>query len=248
MSDVDLLVPSTHIEAALDILGSLGWRGDPERAWLKTGFHAGTLWLPGGMTADLHRDATYEARFSAANQAFFADAVPITIAGAPALAMSAEDQLLHSVVHGLRWSIARSPIWILDALTVLREGRVDVDRLAARARDLRLRVALADGLDVIGRVMDPGPQGESLTRSLRRHPLPWSERVEHHFRVREPAGPLGTIPNLWFAHRRSAPKGGAPSTTFAAFVRENWGVKDGPLAPVVARKIRRRLLPPSPDA
>lgn len=248
MSDVDLLVPASRIEAALDVLEGLGWRGDPSRGWLKTGAHAGTLSLAGGMTLDLHRYATCEARFSAANDAFFADAVPIRVAGAPALAMSAEDQLLHSVVHGLRWSIARSTVWILDALTLLRTDQLNVERVARRAEDLRLRVALADGLEVIRQVLDPGPQAGSLARSLRRVPLPWSERIEHHFRVREPAGLLGALPNLWFAHQRSVPRGEVPAIGFAAFLRESWGVRDRPFAPVVAQKIRRRLLPPSPGA
>lgn len=242
MSDVDILVPGERIDEALDALEGIGWRGDPARSWLSRGWHAGTLAIPGGLTADIHRHATYEARYPAADKGFFAHGIPLEVAGVATLAMGPSDQLLHTLVHGLRWSIARSPIWIPDAAVVLRSGEVDLERVVARASALRLRCALAEGLNLVNRTLGPIPEAATLAAALTARPIPRAERVEHHFRVREPAGPLGALPHLWFAYRRSAPEGSAPWSGFPRFLRASWGVTDDRLSSVLARKFRRRIL------
>lgn len=242
MADVDILVPSDRATEALDALEAGGWRGDPSRRWLKAESHAGNLMSPSGLSLDLHRHATYEARFAAADDRFFEDSVPLEVSGALTSAMSAGDQLLHTLVHGQRWSIARSPIWVIDAATILRGGGVHIQKTVARAVSLRLCVGLRQGLETVRRVLGSEKDLEALLRELKAHPSTAPDRIEQWFRVREPAGVLGALPNLWFAYRRSEPGGQAPSSGFPSFLSNVWHLNsEQSLGRLMVAKMRRRL-------
>ena len=243
MSDADLLVPESRIVEALEVLMAAGWRGDPAHAWLKTEMHAGTL-VHARITLDLHRHALYEARYAAADEAFFADSRAAELSGMSCLVMSPEDQILHSIVHGLRWSVAPSDIWILDVITLLRAGPIDAAKIRGRAESLGLVVPLKRGLAMTRAVFGESERFEPILGPLEGCPEPWSERAEHWFRVREPAGILGALPNLWFAHHRSAPPGPSRLGGFPAFLSNTWGLGSPSRLPrVLLDKLLRRRLP-----
>ena len=238
MSDVDLLVPSDRIDGALDALQGSGFQGDPARRWLEGPMHAGTLSNHSEFTLDLHRYATYEARYPEANDAFFEASVPLEVEGEATRALGPSDQLLHTIVHGLRWSVAPSDIWIVDAATIIRGGGVDPDLLVSRARRLRLSVPLREGLRLVRSVLDPEPKLDALVSALPNGRL--GERIEHWFRVRPPAGVMGALPNLWFAFQRSR-SGGAPLRDFPSFLATTWGVPLRALPRQFLRKALKRL-------
>lgn len=241
MSDVDVLVPAARITEAIDRLESIGWRGEADRSWLRREAHADTIASPEGLSLDLHRYATYEARYAEANEGFFAAASPALVSGVGTLAMSAADQLLHTVVHGLRWSIARSPIWVADAQTLLRNGGVNAQAAVERAHALSLGEALRRGLQQVRTTLgESDTLLELLARLGTRGPL--SERVEHWFRVREPRGPAGALPNLWFAYRRGTPGSGARLSGFGGFLRSAWRMEpEEGLTSRLLAKARRRI-------
>lgn len=238
MSDIDLLVPDGRIGAALDALQANGWRGDPERRWLASTLHAGMLVDGSGMTVDLHRYATYEARSAEANEGFFEGAEAAEFEGRKVRVMGPSDQLLHSIVHGLRWSIAPSDIWMVDAATIIRGGRVEPARLRARARELRLSAAVRQGLKLTREILGPDPRLDALLSALPAARPP--ELIEHWFRVRSPAGLLGALPNLWFAYQRSDFEG-APLRSFPSFLANTWGAAPEALPSLMWGKARRRL-------
>ncbi len=241
MSDADILVPEARIVDAIEALMREGWHGDRTLAWLQTEMHAGTL-THSGSTIDLHRHALYEARYAAADDALFAVSIPVEVAGVPCRAMSAEDQLVHSVVHGLRWSIAPSNIWILDAITLLRGGAIDPEAVRSRAENLGFTVPLRRGLDLVASVFGPEEALSALLAHLARSPQPMGARAEHWFRVREPAGLWGALPNLWFAHQRSERPGRIGIAGFPSFLTRAWGLGGpGQLPGALFRKAARRL-------
>jgi len=242
MSDADILVPEPRIREALDALDASGWRSDPARRWLGSPQHADPVFSPNGANVDLHRHATTEAPWAVADRRFFDDATPIEVGGVQTLAMSAGDQLLHSAVHGLRWSIARSPVWMVDIVTLLREGQVDIDKTVRRALELRLHFALRRALETVRDVIEATGEIESLLARLRPVPAGLSERTEQWFRVREPAGLLGALPNLWFSYRRSRSDGRLPIMGFARYLNAAWGREsESGLGAVLATKVWRRL-------
>jgi hypothetical protein len=240
MSDADLLVPEARITEALDVLEAAGWRGDPARGWLQTGIHAGTLLSASDAILDLHRHALYDARFNSADEGFFERAVPLELSGIPTRAMSPEDQLLHTIVHGLRWSVAPSAIWTLDAATVLKRNRVNAERTVTQARALRLELPLREGLRIVRTLFG---ELDGLTGFDHEARDAWSvmDRIEHHFRVRNPDGFMGALPNLWFTHRRGAPESEASPSGFSDFLAKSWDVSPANLPSLLARKAWRRL-------
>jgi hypothetical protein len=225
MSDVDILVPGASVGRALDVLEATNWRGDPDRTWLRSGMHAGVLSNGGGSSLDLHRHALYEARYAAADEAFFAASIPVEAGGAPARAMAADDQLIHTVVHGLRWSIAPSSIWILDAITIARNGDLDPERVRARAEALGLALPLRRGLELTRDILGSEQTLDALLAPLTRQRDSLAARAEDFFRVREPAGLFGALPNLWFAHRRAAAPGRIGLAGFPTFLAQAWSLK-----------------------
>lgn len=242
MSDIDILVPEARIEDALTALEGAGWRGGADRRWLATPSHAGTLRSSSGLSLDLHRHALYEARFREANDLFFAHSVPVEIEGVKARRMGASDQLLHSLVHGLRWSIARSPIWVLDAAMILRSREVEAAAVAERARFLRLTWAMLEGLRIAGAILDLGPDASAVRRALEANRVGALERLEHGSRVSEPGGRLGALPNLWFAYERSVSSGRPPLAGFPSFLRKAWGLPaDRSLTGLLWTKALKRL-------
>lgn len=242
MSDLDLLVRPSQAAAAVAALKAAGWRGGELADWLRSGMHAGVLGRGAGATLDLHWHASYEARFPSADDDFWAGAQPLVVAGQPTQALNATDQLLHSVVHGLRWSIAPSSVWIADAAVILRGGTVDPERAVSQAAGLRLTWALRQGLEVVRSVVGQEPELDALLARLRRERTSWKQRLEQAYRVRSPAGVLGALPNLWFAYERQRPREGAPGPGFAAFLANVWGLAGVRALPsAVARKALRRL-------
>lgn len=244
MSDADILVPEARITEALETLEASGWSGDPDRAWLKSGMHAGTLMNSTGSTLDLHRHALYEARYAEADDEFFARSIPVEVSGVPCRAMNAGAQLIHSIVHGLRWSIAPSNIWVLDAITILRSDAVDPVSTRAQAESLGFIVPLRRGIEIVRSVFGPQDALDALLLHLRRSPEGISARVEHWFRVSEPGGMTGALPNLWFAHLRSGPQGRIGFRSFPVFLAEVWGLRTVRQLPAtLLRKALRRLRP-----
>jgi hypothetical protein len=242
MSDVDILVPEASVSRALDVLEAADWRGDAARAWLRSGMHAGVLSNGGGVSLDLHRNALYEARYAAADEAFFAASIPVEAGGAPARAMAGDDQLIHTIVHGLRWSIAPSSIWVLDAITIVRNGALDPERVRTRAAALGLTLPLRRGLELTRDLLGPEEALDALLVPLMRQRESLAARTEEWFRVREPAGLLGALPNLWFAHRHSAPPGQIGVAGFPTFLARAWGLKSSSELPrvLLAKLLRAR--------
>jgi len=242
MGDADLLVPGERANEAVEVLRAGGWKGRDAAYWRRRGQHAAPLKDPSGRVLDLHWHVTYEATFEEADAPFWASAIACEVAGARSLALGPADQLLHSVVHGMRWSPAPSPSWIADAVTVLRGGAVDAQRLVEQARRLKLVWPLRRGLELVDSVVGPSPELDALLHALMTQRVSRADRVEQHYRVCEPDGVLGTLPNLWFAHRRSRGNGSQGLRDFAMFLSGAWELH-GPsrLPAALLAKAGRRL-------
>jgi hypothetical protein len=243
MSDVDLAVPTARIVDAIEALAGAGFRDDSSGAWLGTEMHAGSL-SHSGSILDLHRHSLYEARYAAADEAFLVSSQPAEVGGAPCQVMCAEHQILHSVVHGLRWTIAPSDIWILDVITVLRSSTVDAGRLKSAADSLGLLLPVREGLRVARSVIGVDGRLDALLEGMGGGEEKDSERIEHYYRVREPSGLFGSLPNLWFAYRRQAPPGKMGTLGFPAFLARAYrlsGLQQLPktLLAKASRRLRR---------
>ena len=204
MVDVDVLVPVARRREAIAVLERAGWR----RQWTVPDttlavIHSMPFRGPGGREMDLHWHALMECCDERADDDFWADAAPLTIAGVATRTLSPADLLLHACVHGIR-----SPFsWIADAAVLLRSATIDWDRLVAQARAREVVLPVTDALAVLSDVAQ-APVPHAVMERLRGTPSSAFLRIEHGVRLRG-RGLGGTLPGHlclhWRRHRHAGP-------------------------------------------
>jgi hypothetical protein len=169
--DLDVLVQERDLAAARRILGALGFEQheDPTFAAHSHAFHdPGFLRCVDGQTVrlELHRSLWGAEQFRP-HRDVFAVAANGVLGGVPVRILSAEDMLIHQVVHR-----ARSPLrlrFLCDVAEVLRryETSLDWGLVVRLASDIRARTALSIALTLAARYLGaPEPPGiEELMRT-----------------------------------------------------------------------------------
>ena len=221
MDDIDLLVKPAQAGEAIALLERDGWRPlevVPPCLEVK---HAHPFIDADGRRVDLHWNALWEA---APDDDLWAAAVPLEVSGVPTLALDPTDQLLHVCVHGVQWDPTPSIRWVADAVTVLRDGSVDWERLVARARARRLTLALSVSLaylrDELAAPVPPGVVEELAAASTAVH-----ERLGHRAKAWN-GGLARRLVLNWDRHRRLAALYPEYSRIgFPEFVRQFSGVE-----------------------
>jgi glycosyltransferase involved in cell wall biosynthesis len=154
MGDVDVLVPRSEAERALDALEALSWRdaGGLTRQQLWRTHHGSGLRHPDGGDLDLHwhlgtplllpddEDASSDDFWDAS------EALAIPQHGLAGRMLAPTDMLLHLVAHGL-WAGSDSTVrWIADSCVVLQQRDIDWARLVDQAGRRRIAPLVGDAL------------------------------------------------------------------------------------------------------
>jgi hypothetical protein len=165
MYDVDLLVHRSDLEHAENILQGLGYSFSNEGLGLSSLFQRESMgevvYREGSVVVELHQHLVAMSWFRATTafdlDALWARAIPAEIAGAPALRLCPEDEVLHLCYHTAIHHGLAHPHGYRDILGVLRVERdtLDWSILAERARAWRVSVAVWAALSVArGRMQD----------------------------------------------------------------------------------------------
>jgi Uncharacterised nucleotidyltransferase len=167
MLDVDVLIPTTQRDDALDLMAAHGWRMRRRHLSL---YHGEELSHPDGRKLDLHwhlgmpfmlRDSVDESEDD-----FWSAAIPVDATGVATRTLCPADMLLHICVHGA-WSGSGSTVrWIADAMTVIREEgeRIDWERFVDQVARRRLMLLVGEPLRYLVQVFGALIPGEVLTR------------------------------------------------------------------------------------
>lgn len=155
MSDVDVLVQPAERLRVDAVLRGLGYRrGDDAHSWaFDVAYDAATSYDgTGGSRVDVHWRLLNDPRYGwdhAEADAVWDRAVPVTLAGEPALALAAEDLVLSLATHLAIHHALSGLVWYWDLKLVLDRwsATLDPDALVARAKDWRVRGALSLALD-----------------------------------------------------------------------------------------------------
>lgn len=169
---------------------------------------------------DLHWYSLWQ---SSPDDAFWAAAVPIEVGGAQSLALCPTDQLLHICAHGANWHPVAMLRWVADAVTVLRSGAVDWDRLTASARDRQLTLVTADALEYLRSAFGAEVPEQALN-AIRDSNVSRSERTARRA-VTGPPTMVGALGDQWVRYRRLKqldPEAPRPAS-FAAQLRASRG-------------------------
>jgi hypothetical protein len=171
VSDLDILVPGSDFPRAVEALGGKGHRGGPaaprNQGDLRAN-HAQVL-VPAKRhepTLDLHWHVLASARADDDDAYFWNAALPIKVGTVATLSLRPEDQLLHVLVHGVRWTRMPHVRWVADAALLLRATRdaFDVDRFLEGAKRFDVVVPVQEGLGHVAELLGEGR--ELLERSL----------------------------------------------------------------------------------
>jgi len=162
LSDVDFLVPRHEFRAAQDILTASGFSLSDE-SW-----HASLLVQAGYPEVDLHKSPYHEAFSEALVAPIFSRTVELSHDCGNAHCLGAEDQLLHTIAHGLRPNVVSPIRWVVDAIHVLRAaGRsFSWDAFLSEAVRLDFEEVAARGLTILDSIC-PGEVDASTLSSLR---------------------------------------------------------------------------------
>jgi hypothetical protein len=177
MADADVAVPADRVREAREVLRQSGFTSSYEPVGARLRFRHSSAYVGPHASLDLHWHVCFESCAPGLDDAFWSHAVPVRVGGAATRALDATDQLLHVLLHGMKWSPVPSLRWLADAAHVVGHG-VDWQRLFQQAETLQvgLRVDaalryLAASLDVD--VPDAALDGAAAVPVTRMERLEW---------------------------------------------------------------------------
>jgi hypothetical protein len=259
MSDVDLVVPPAHVDAAAAILAGFGYRPwRPIDADARRFRHAMGFFAPGPKEFDLHWHVLFDFCDDGPDAEFWATARPFRFLDREILAPDATRLLLHTIVHGLRWN-AEPPIrWVPDSLAILRRDPAAIDWGALLAFAARQRISHRIGLGLAYLAREfLAPVPDHVLDTLARTPTTWVERLERRTILRplDYDASLGPLVDALASFPRTpdARTPVAACRTFLHFLRYHWGLPGRRAIPArllegVLRRARRTMHGPAPAA
>jgi hypothetical protein len=163
VSDLDILVPRKDLFRALDAFKARGLRsgsGEPRTEGDLRANHAHAFYPPKRheLTIDLHWHVLSSARGDDDDTSFWSGAVPLKVGSASTRMLCAEDQLLHALVHGVRWTRMPHVRWVADAVMILRKAGDSFDAERFLEASLRFDVVapVQEGLRFVADVVGEG--------------------------------------------------------------------------------------------
>lgn len=169
MSDVDLLVPTSRIGSAVELLTAAGWAdagGRPRPpSWRVR--HAMGLVHPDGGHIDLHHVPGIPflgpTRHGDAVPEMWDAQVAAELVGRPITVPAPEDLLLTVVVHGLTSILGSSSRWVADAMMLLRAEPMNWERFVAQATRYHVVVPSRSAMRYLVDVFDALVPADALT-------------------------------------------------------------------------------------
>jgi hypothetical protein len=186
VSDLDVLVQGKEFFRAAEALKRHGLRvgpGEPScpadmRANHAVVFHPPKRHEP---SVDLHWHVLASARGDDDDAPFWSAARPLMVGTTKTLTLGPEDQLLHVLVHGVRWTRMPHVRWVADAVLLLRRAKegFDAERFLEATRRFDAVVPVQEGLRFVADLCGEGRELFERSRSL-----PRSRFSEVAFRAR----------------------------------------------------------------
>ncbi len=224
MMDADMLVPTSRVREAIDIITGLGWRSSltplkgfsdkkllsklgwtPEERGLQeytdeyfSVRHGQDFTNPAQFTIDLHWHLLHGYNRPDSDASFWEGARGISVDGVEALALDPADQLLQVCSHGVAWNTVPPIRWVADAAAIVRrEGEgLDWERLVNAAVRHGKVLPVREALTYMKRFMEPSiPDG--VLGMLDSIPVSKAARLEYRVRTRPP-GVLDGLVELRF--------------------------------------------------
>lgn len=175
VSDLDILVPRKDLFRAIDALQKQGFRaghGEPRTEVDLRGNHAHPFYSPKRHepAIDLHWHVLASARADNDDAPFWSEAQPLKVGTASTLVLCPEDQLLHALVHGVRWTRMPHVRWVADTAMILRKSGTAfrVERFLESTLRFDVVTPVQEGLRFVAEILGEGAELFERVRSLER--------------------------------------------------------------------------------
>jgi hypothetical protein len=185
VSDLDILVPVKDLFRAMEALQAGGLRaarGAPEVPADLRKNHA-HVFSPARHEPilDLHWHVLASARRDDDDDPFWSEATPLRIGTADTRTLCPEDQLLHALVHGVRWTRMPHVRWVADVTMILRANQdtFRVDRFLEVTQRFDAVTPVQEGLSFVAKHIGVGHQLLESVAGLKR-----SAFSRHAFKAR----------------------------------------------------------------
>jgi len=231
MSDIDILIPTSQSLQALSILKSCGWKSaykSPEK--IINVIHSCDFTDPDELNhLDLHWHLYIECCQADADLDVWDAAIETNIKGTKTHILNSADQLLHTLVHGMKWSIIPPFRWVADAVTVLNISHETMDwkRIISQAEKRRIVLPLRYGLEYLVNNFDVSVPQEVL-KHIQSVPVTKSEQIEYKYKIEnQKKKVLGNIPVLWFDSQRLNRNGSLRHKVinFIRYIQRFWDIE-----------------------
>jgi Uncharacterised nucleotidyltransferase len=242
MSDVDIAVPRSQLNQAIEALRSSGWIDNFRNLDLLPMVTHACQFYRGDSLLDLHWEFFHGRALDPTIMAeIWQSARTTSLDGIQYRLLSPEWSLIHICEHGLRYNPTPPMRWLADAFFQLRYGEA-VDWHALHALAARLGLSQRVGL-TLGYLATELQQPEAI-EALQRVPRwdsPWSSRAELALEIRLMPGchPFwrGLPSHIWSYLRARRRFSGLRLSDYIRAVNDF----EGPLAPILRRLTRLQL-------
>ena len=205
IGDVDILVPASQAKKAIATLIQSGWipeSRDLTEEKIETYFdlmHAVVFRNREGHAIDLHWRVLADSGIDPILAGF---AHRLSKVGEASL-FSPEDQLIHTLFHGLKYSPLPLIRWIPDAVWILRQSTdFDWDYFQLQARKLQIEYSVNLALQYLNKSQFVSIPDEILKALLQYKPIRKEIRY-HRFATQKPRQFISVLQKYWHAHVRS---------------------------------------------
>ncbi len=189
MADIDVLIPRNRATDGIALLHTAGWKADYEE-YIEYNLRYGRSMMfynEEGVEFDLHWYPFFESLGQGNDRDFWDHAIPLNFMEIQTHALGSADNLLHVILHGLKWNPEPPIRWIADALVMLRseEYPIDWNRFAQQVRKYKVVLQIREALDYLlchfkapipARVMD----------DLEMIPITFAERLIYRYDQKNP--------------------------------------------------------------
>jgi hypothetical protein len=194
MSDIDALVPREKAEDVITLLQNYGWKPEFEE-YVGYNLRYGRSMMfsnSEGFELDLHWYPFFESMTNGSDADFWQNAVTIDFFGFPARTLCPADNLLHTIIHGVKWNPEPPIRWVPDAMAIMgSEGQsFDWHRFTELVVKFKVVLKTREALNYLhGKFHAPVP--EPVLKLLHNTPVARSEKRIYQFDKKNPE----TIPD-----------------------------------------------------
>jgi len=150
MGDFDLLIRPSDLERAVGLLIRNGWTPEEgcslEAILRQARVRHAWQFFRADQSCDLHWRPLARCYSPEVSEMFWQGSEAVELEGHAVQVPGATDQFFHTSVHAMHWEWTRNLYWMADAITALRDGEPDWDRVAALAAKSGMRAQLAGAL------------------------------------------------------------------------------------------------------